>query len=359
MSDTLLHWRDQLLGDPGVRTLVERLPFGRMIAGRHATRLFRLMTGIVGSQMMLAALDLGVFDQLRAGPVESEALTRALALPPRGFDALIRALLAMGIVERRSGDRLALSIDGLVVASDPGIRAMIEHGRLLARDLTDPASLLRTPGRGAIARFWPYRGATGDPEGYSALMSASQSFVADALCRTYRFGRHGHVMDVGGGDGSFLERLAVREPALRLTLVDLPPVASLATARLRSIGLSDRIHVHPREAGAPLPAGADAITLVRVLHDHDDGAAVALLRAVASALPIGGVVVIAEPMARSGRDPQTGYFAVYFAAMGSGRLRSRRAIADLMREAGLAPSWRRARRASPMLWVITGIKRHH
>ena len=60
-----------------------------------------------------------------------------------------------------------------------------------------------------------------------------------------------------------------------------------------------------------------------------------LLARVASALPRGGRVIIAEPMARTGRrDPQTAYFAAYFAAMQSGRLRSLPEIQALLREAG-------------------------
>ena len=73
-----------------------------------------------------------------------------------------------------------------------------------------------------------------------------------------------------------------------------------------------------------LPAGADLITLVRVLHDHDDQPAMALLRAVRRALPRGGRVVLAEPMTGvRGAIPGTeAYFAFYLLAMGQGRARS-------------------------------------
>lgn len=42
------------------------------------------------------------------------------------------------------------------------------------------------------------------------------------------------------------------------------------------------------------PRGADVISLVRVVHDHDDARVDNLLRA---ALPAGGAIVIDEPMA--------------------------------------------------------------
>ena len=46
-----------------------------------------------------------------------------------------------------------------------------------------------------------------------------------------------------------------------------------------------------------LPAGADVVTLIRVIHDHDDDAALALLRRARLALPQGGTLLLAEPMA--------------------------------------------------------------
>ena len=47
----------------------------------------------------------------------------------------------------------------------------------------------------------------------------------------------------------------------------------------------------------PLPEGADLVTLVRVLHDHDDAAVRALLGRLRQAMPPGGTLLIAEPMA--------------------------------------------------------------
>ena len=46
-----------------------------------------------------------------------------------------------------------------------------------------------------------------------------------------------------------------------------------------------------------LPTGAEVISLVRVVHDHDDARVMALLRAVRRALPPHGVLLLAEPMA--------------------------------------------------------------
>jgi demethylspheroidene O-methyltransferase len=324
--------RDRWLSKPEVRARLGRLPIGRAIADRHAQRLFAIVAGFAQSQMLAAGVELGLFERLAGGPLSRPRLREALALPERGFDALIQALVATGLIEeRRSG--LALTIDGWVVATDPGLTAMIAHNALLYRDLADPGAMLRRPGEGALAAFWPYRNGQGAAAGYSDLMAQSSAMVADALLATVDFARFDCVMDIGGGDGSFLARIAPITSA-RLVLVDLPDV--IARARDRLAPAESRIEFFAVSEGAPLPTGADAVTFLRVLHDHDDAGATALLAAARAALAPGGRAIIAEPVARPAPDPQAAYFAAYFAAMGSGKLRTRNDLVALLKRSGLA-----------------------
>jgi demethylspheroidene O-methyltransferase len=97
--------------------------------------------------------------------------------------------------------------------------------------------------------------------------------------------------------------------------------------------------VHPGSfRDDPLPEGADAISLVRVLYDHADATVAALLAKVHAALPPGGRLIVSEPMSGGARpDPATDvYFALYTLAMQTGRTRSAAEIAGLLRGAGFA-----------------------
>ena len=322
------------------------MPVGRRISAHHAQRLFGTVAGFAQSQMLFAGVELGLFDRLRERACAMDEWPAFSGLPESGAAALLQGLIATGLLERR-GDRIALSIDGLVVATDPGLRAMILHNRLLYEDMADPVAMLRGGGAGRIASFWPYDGGSGDAAGYAALMAESQSFVADAVIAGFDFGAASHVLDLGGGDGRFIAELARRFPKLRLSLADLPPVLEVARDSLRRQGLAGRVALLPADKSFPQ---ADVVTLVRVLHDHDDASAAAMIARGAKALAPGGRLVIAEPMAQRGRDPQTAYFAAYFAAMRSGRLRTPVALRHLLRNAGLKPS-RKLRRPSPLLSV--------
>lgn len=322
--------RDRLLARPAVRAWLGRVPVGRRIADAHARRLFGIVAGFAQSQMLVAAIELGLIDSLREGPRPRRAVLDSLGIDARGGDALCDALIATALVEPRRGGQLALTIDGLVVATDPAIRAMIAHNRLLYDDLAAPAGMLRAPGTGVVGRFWPYAG-DGDAGGYSALMAASQAMVGDAVLAAVDFSGFHRIVDIGGGDGRFLVRLAERAPAARLGLVELPAVLAAARARFAAAGLVDRIELIAADDGLP---AADAVTLIRVLHDRDDESAQALLARIAAVMPPGGTVIAAEPVAHAAPDPQAAYFAAYFAAMGSGRLRTFGEVKALLARAG-------------------------
>ena len=92
------------------------------------------------------------------------------------------------------------------------------------------------------------------------------------------------------------------------------------------------------------------MTLVRVLHDHDDAKVLHLLRAVRAILPAGGVLIVAEPFADTpGAQPVgAAYFGFYLHAMGSGRARGAGAISALLRQAGFAKV-RHVQTRQPML----------
>jgi demethylspheroidene O-methyltransferase len=207
---------------------------------------------------------------------------------------------------------------------------------------------------GQMMAYWPYvetQGPDGTPQPaprawseekvsrYSQLMSASQPFVVDEVLATYSFDRHQCVLDVGGGQGTFVSRLAAHATHLKLKLFDLPQVAALAQDNFSKKSLSDRIEAFGGDfLKDALPEGADLVTLVRVAHDHPDAHVNIILRAIFKALPAGGTLLLTEPMAQASHEPPLGdaYFHFYLLAMGSGRLRTVSELSDMILSAGFA-----------------------
>ncbi|MES1162692.1 MAG: methyltransferase [Rhizobacter sp.] len=179
------------------------------------------------------------------------------------------------------------------------------------------------------------------------MMAASQPLVADEILDAYDLRGHRRLMDVGGGDGHFLASVARRVPGLDLMLFDLPAVTERARARFESTSVAARVRVFGGSfLTDALPIGADIVSLIRVVHDHDDAAAMTILRAVRAALPPGGVLLLAEPMARTEGAEAMGdaYFGFYLLAMGRGRPRSAEELMRMLVAAGFEGVRRRPTR---------------
>jgi demethylspheroidene O-methyltransferase len=338
-------WRNRLLADPRFHRWAFDFPLTRPVATRNVEDLFDLVAGFVYSQTLSACVELGLLERLADGPQTVASLAEALDLPLDAADRLIGAAEALGLVQSASHGRHALGQRGAALIGNPGLVEMIAHHRHLYDDLGDSVGLLRRMGGGGrLAAYWPYATAAAPGEArdervgdYSRLMAATNPTVAADILDAYPVRRHRRLMDVGGGDGSFLAAAGARVPGLRLMLYDLPAVTCRARARLGCAGLMDRTEIVKGDfLSDPLPPGADLITLVRILHDHDDEGALTLLRAVRAALPRDGAVLVAEPMS-AGRKPDRVagvYFAFYLLAMGRGRARTPAEIIDLLRAAG-------------------------
>lgn len=364
LQDRWRRWRNEQLLDPLVQRKLSGFWLTRRRAHREAAETFDLVAGFVYSQVLLACHRLGILTQLRDGPLSHSRLLSTLDLPPAAGLTLLRAAAALDLLECDQSDTHEatwwLGSKGAALLGNAGALAMIEHHAVLYRDLVDPVALLRSPrGSTELARYWPY--ATADaPAGaapeqiraYTTLMAASQGLVADEILDAYDFSQHRRILDIGGGDGTFLRHVRRRAPQAQLVLFDLPAVALEAQRQFG--GASGVECVGGDFAHQALPTGADLITLVRILHDHDDELARSVLHRAAEALTPGGRLIVAEPLAGTPGAVRMGnaYFGLYLWAMGSGRARSAEEIATWMREAGLVDIEERATRIPLQTRVI-------
>jgi demethylspheroidene O-methyltransferase len=336
--------RDFLLSSGRFQRIAAAFPLTRPIARRHAADLFDLCAGFVYSQVLLACVSLRLFPQLQEGPLPASTLAARTSVSTEAMNTLLEAAASLRLLERRSGGRYGLGPLGAAVLGNPGIAAMVEHHALLYADLVDPIALLRGQGGDRkLSRYWPYADNAAPSEltreivsPYTALMSASQPMVAEMVLAAYPFARHRCLLDVGGGDGTFLVAVGKRVPRLELRLFDLPAVADIARDKLAAQSLGNRTTVTKGNfLTDQLPKGSDVVSLIRVLHDHDDNAVLSLLARVRKALPSDGVLVIGEPISSSsGGDPVSAYFQIYLYTMGSGHPRSFAALRKLLNQSG-------------------------
>lgn len=330
---------NRILAAPRFQAWAARFPLTRRMVRRDGEALFELVAGFCHSQVLMALVELRLPEMLMDGPMQASALGHRCRIPPDRMEVLLRAAVSIGLLKMARKGSYALSRKGAALVGVPGLREMILHHNVLYADLADPVAFFRGEVDTQLAGFWPYvfgaEGA-GDPQvaaTYSDLMAQSQLMVAQDTLSVLPLNGVKTLMDIGGGTGAFLREALAVTPSLEGILFDLPEVVSGAPVG----ALSDKIAL---AAGSfrddPLPDGADAISLIRVLYDHADETVAALLRKIHDALPLGGRLIISEPMTGGDAPHRAGdaYFALYTMAMRTGKARSADQIMQACQAAG-------------------------
>lgn len=355
-------WRNRQIASARFRSLLSRLPLLSAISHRKANSLFRLTSGFVHAQILLACVKCGLFEALEGKALTCSALALRCGLPLEHMQSLLKQAQRLDLVLAIKPDHWLLTDAGTVLAADRGLGEMIRHHEMLYRDLADPSALFRSDRPDTeLRRYWSYvreqdpaamRGDAVAP--YSALMRESQAMLADCILASWDFGPYRRLLDVGGGEGAFLAAVGTRYPHLRLALFDLPAVTDLAGRHLRDIGLSERTEIHGGDFSVDaIPNSSDCVTLIRVLCDHDDDRAAQILSNLYTHLAPGTNVIIAEAMAGESEGGKLAalYFDAYFAAMGSGRCRTPQEIRHLLLHSGFR-AVRTVATSNPLLATI-------
>lgn len=156
---------------------------------------------------------------------------------------------------------------------------------------------------------------------------------------TYPFSTFKKVVDVGGGNGSFMLALLQANPHMKGVLVDMPHVSEKARQRIAEAGFAQRCEVVAGDALTAVPEGADAYVLCRVIHDWADDPAAAILRTCRRAMSNNARLLVIERMLadRAQHDPAARSVSIsdlQMMVMNGGRERSEAEYRALFARAG-------------------------
>lgn len=250
--------------------------------------------GFMGSQALFAALEVGLFTELSAGPATLGELAGRLRVEPRPLRALLEACVATELL-RRDGDRYQ---NGAGAA-----RYLVRHARGYVGDyyLRQIAATLypQIPAARAVVRGdatgATYAGFLQDPdraEEFIRGQHAGSSGPAYLLARNFDAAPFTCLLDLGGGSGAFSIEM-VRRHRISAIVVDHPSVVAVARKVVGEAGLADRIRcVEGDVVAGPWPPGADLILLSYVISSYGPSVLTDLLtRARAYLSPGGGLIV--------------------------------------------------------------------
>lgn len=262
------------------------------------------------------AATLRVADYIAGGASTAPELVALTHADADALDRLLRHLVIVGVLNRdTSDDRYKLTDRGQPLRDDhpSGLRALLDIEGALGRADLAFVHLLHSIRAGDAAfpvlfgrPFWDDLASDETRQAsYDVQMGHDVAIWAKAIVPVYDWASLGHVVDVGGGNGTLLAALLRAHPTLRGTVFDQPGTADAARETLSAAGVADRSDVVSGSFFDPLPVGAGGYLLSAILHNWNDEAVRAILRRCAAAAGTFGSVFVIEKTGADGESPRT------------------------------------------------------
>jgi hypothetical protein len=246
-----------------------------------------LINGFRTTQAIYVAVTLGVPDLLRNGALPCDELASATNSHPGSLYRLLRALAAIGIMHESEDRRFALTPLGGPLVSDAecsrnawakfvaGLPLWAAWGHLLHSVRTGETGFGRAHGQDV----WSFRADKPEDSAlFDLAMREHSRGIAREMLSAYDFAQFGHIVDVGGGNGTLIAGLLAVCQQATGTLLDLAHVVNGAADVLERAGVRRRCKVLAGSFFDSVPAGGDVYVLKSILHDWGDSEAQDILR---------------------------------------------------------------------------------
>jgi O-methyltransferase domain/Dimerisation domain len=306
--------------------------------------LSKLLMGFRVSQAIHVAAVLGLADLLASGGRASDELAAATKTHPLALYRLMRALASAGIFRERDHRSFELTAIGELLRSDV-VGTQTPMAQLVGRPSYWQAwgDLLHAVRSGETAfnhvhgaDVWEYRASHAqEGEVFDRAMAALTDRFAAAVTEVCDFDRFINVVDIGGGDGTFLAKILTTHPRVHATLLDQPHVIARAAASFESLMLSSRCRAVGGDFFVSVPEGGDVYLMKSILHDWDDVASIEILRACRDAMkPTSRLLVLEHVIGPPNIGPEGMFADLHMLVLTGGRERTPDEFAALFDQSG-------------------------
>lgn len=261
----------------------------------------KIAYGFMGTQALVAGLDLNLFGVLKGEAVSAEALGERVGVRADRLLMLLTPLVALGLLTK-DGDSYA-NAPASAKYLDPEAREYFgEYIRLQVGKQIYPHAL----NMGKALAGEPvglYQEVAADAD-EAAAFSHSQhvgSLGPAYLCaRKVALENPKRLLDVAGGSGAFTVMLCHRYPEMHATILDYPAVTAVARKYVGEAGLEDRVgYVEGDALEAEWPGDQDVVLMSYLLSAVGKADIDALMAKAYAALRPGGKLVLHDFMVKA------------------------------------------------------------
>jgi hypothetical protein len=285
-----------------------------------------------------AAVKLDLFTAIADGQLAASEISEKLDAPQRGMERLLDALVAM---------QLLVKVDGLYANTPSGQTFLsknstqyIGHVIMHHHHLVESWSQLdRAVQSGRPVRKRSSFSKEEWRESFLMGMFNLAMGLAPQLVPQIDLSTRKHLLDLGGGPGTYAIHFCLNNPGLRATVYDLPTTRPFAEKIIEQFNLSDRVEFSDGNyLTDPIQGHYDAAWLSHILHGEGPEECRLIIQKAVDALDPQGIVIIHEFILNNSMDSPL--FPALFSlnmllGTDAGQSYSEQQITDMMLAAGV------------------------
>ncbi|MEY4394413.1 MAG: hypothetical protein RL595_1662 [Planctomycetota bacterium] len=292
-------------------------------------KVFEMFRGNFATEILTIAVhELKIFEQIGTNTINSEELRKRLGLARRPWVVITTILKAFGFLEELEGnlslpelaknhllEKSPFSVSSYIglAAQSPAVQSMLEKIKSNKAAESDHGD------KGAAFIFHEGIESAMEKEASARFLTLSLSGramnVAPVLAEKYPIFDSKVLLDVGAGSGLYSIAYLEKHPQLKAILWDSEQVLKVAREFLVTSKTLQRANCIAGDMFRdPVPHGVDTILLSNILHDWDVNECKILVKRLASALPVGGKILVHDVLLNDELDgPKE--IALYSAAL--------------------------------------------
>jgi hypothetical protein len=250
-----------------------------------------------------AGVKLDLFTRLSESPAPAATLAMQLKLDGRGLTMLLDALSAMELLVKDGDVYHATTFAKQFLSADsPGyLGHILMHHHHLVESWSRLAESVRSgePSRQRVS----HDSAENERESFLLGMNDLAMLVAPKIVKHVSLAGRRHLLDLGGGPGTYAIHFCLENPLLQATVFDLPTTRPVAERTIGKFGLQDRIRFAAGDfQDDPLPGTFDVAWLSHVLHGEGELGCSRMLQKTVGQLDTDGMLLVQEFILEDSRD---------------------------------------------------------
>ena len=242
-----------------------------------------------------AGVKLDLFTPLSDAPTTASALATRTGLNLRGLTMLLDALAALDLLQKEEGVYCTtpFSAEFLSKNSSKYMGHIISHHHHLVEGWSrlDESVMSGEPARNRLS----HEPSEAERESFLMGMFNMAMQMAPMIVPQIDLSGRRHLLDLGGGPGTYAIHFCMQNPELKATIFDLPTSRQFAEQTVSRFSMQQRIDFQPGDFQDDLIDGRyDVAWLSHVLHGEGEEGCANMLQKTVAALEPGGLLLVQE-----------------------------------------------------------------